>query len=55
MIYDVDVLVQTPITIRVTNALDRDHAVAKALAGDGTDISGIDYTFGEVVDIREVE
>jgi hypothetical protein len=50
-IYEVDVLVQQPTTRRVIAHSESDAREA-ALRGEGEDISGTEYTFGEAVDVR---
>lgn len=51
--FDVDVLVQSPLTMRV-EAETPGAASMLALDGKGENVSGVDYTYGEVVEVREV-
>lgn len=53
-VFEVDVLVQSPVT-RIVIAEDRDEAGERAINGGGVEKSGVEYVFGEVVDIRELE
>jgi hypothetical protein len=53
-IFEVDVLMQTP-TTRLVIAADEADASERALAGEGIDVSHVEYTYGEVVDVRARE
>jgi hypothetical protein len=52
-IYEVDLNEIRPRTWRVM-AEDEQEAFTKAMSGQGEDISGVDYTEGEIVAVREV-
>jgi hypothetical protein len=51
MIFEVDISEIRPVTWRV-EAHDRAEAIERAKDGQGDDISGVDYVFGDVVDVR---
>lgn len=51
--FEIDVLVCQPTTVRVA-ALTEDDARQLALDGKGVNISGVEFTYGEVVDVRNV-
>lgn len=51
--YDVDILVQHPVTIRIL-AENETEARESAMAGRGEDVSGVDYQDAEIIDVQQV-
>ena len=52
MIYEVDILIQEPIT-KLVEAETLEQAREMAEAGKGVEKPGVHYSYGEVVDVRE--